>query len=104
MKLYELLSAVETFAFAHPRDMEIQGITSDSRRVGQGDLFVCIKGLHEDGHAYLRDAADAGAIAVMTEDGAEDVPDGVAHITVPDTRSALAKLYHAWYGRPGDRL
>ena len=104
MRLYELLSAVEVFTYTHPRDMDIRGITSDSRRVGQGDLFVCIRGLHEDGHTYLQDAVKAGAIAVMTEEGAENVPDEVAHIVVPNTRSALAKLYHAWYGRPGDRL
>ena len=104
MRLYELLSAVEVFAYARPRDMEIRGITSDSRRVGKGDLFVCIRGLHEDGHAYLRDAVGAGAIAVMTEEGTEDVPEDVAHIIVPNTRSALARLYHTWYGRSGDRL
>lgn len=104
MKLYELLSAVETFSYEMPNDLEISGITSDSRRVTPGNLFVCIRGLREDGHIYLRDAIRAGAAVVMTEEGCACVPQGVPHITVPSTRSALAKLYHAWYGRPGDRL
>ena len=104
MKLYELLSSVETFSYEMPNDLEIMGITSDSRRVKPGDLFVCIRGLHEDGHRYMQDALHAGAAAVMTESACDCVPDGVPHITVPSTRSALAKLYHAWYGRPGDRL
>lgn len=104
MKLYDLLSAVETFSYTMPYDLEISGIASDSRRVSRGDLFVCIRGLHEDGHAYLRDAVRAGAVAVMTEEGYGDVPADVAHIVVPSTRSALSKLYHAWYGNPGDRL
>ena len=104
MKLYELLSAVETFSYEMPNDLEITGITSDSRRVRAGNLFVCIRGLREDGHIYLQDAVRAGAVAVMTEEGCECVPPHVPHITVPSTRSALAKLYHAWYGRPGDRL
>lgn len=104
MKLYELLSSVETFSYEMPNDLEITGITSDSRQVRPGNLFVCIRGLHEDGHRYMQDALQAGACAVMTESGCSCVPDGVAHITVPSTRSALAKLYHAWYGRPGDRL
>ena len=81
MKLYDLLSAVETFSFTEPHDMEIRAITSDSRRVGQGDLFVCIRGLHLDGHRYLRDAVEAGAVAVMTEGEYGDVPNGVAHTT-----------------------
>lgn len=104
MKLYELLSAVETFSFEAPSDPEITGIASDSRRVRAGDLFVCIRGLHEDGHAFLRDAVKAGAAAVITEAGCSCVSEGVPHIIAPSTRSALAKLYHAWYGRPGDRL
>lgn len=104
MKLYELLSAVETFSYENPENLEITGITSDSRRVRQGDLFVCIRGLHADGHSYLQDAVYAGAVAVMTEAGCDCVPPDVPHIVVPSTRSALAKLYHAWYGRPGDRL
>lgn len=104
MKLYDLLSALESFSCAMPRDMEIHGITSDSRRVKKGDLFVCIHGLREDGHAFLQDAVTAGAVAVVTEEGKGDVPCGTVCITVPDTRSALARLYHAWYGYPGDRL
>lgn len=104
MKLYELLSAVETFSFEKPWDTEITGIASDSRRVGTGNLFVCIRGLHADGHDYLTDAIRAGAAAVMTEEARDDVPPHVAHIVVPSTRSALAKLYHAWYGYPGNRL
>ena len=104
MKLYELLSSVETFSYEMPNDLEITGITSDSRRVRPGDLFVCIRGLREDGHRYLQDALQAGAAAVVTESSCNCIPEGVPHITVPSTRSALAKLYHAWYGRPGDRL
>lgn len=104
MKLYELLSAVEVFSFDRPADMEISGISSDSRRVGAGELFVCIRGLHADGHAYCADAIRAGAAAVMTEEGCDVPPLCVPHIIVPSTRSALAKLYHAWYGFPGDRM
>ena len=104
MKLYDLLSALETFSCTMPRDMQIHGIASDSRRVEKGDLFVCIRGLREDGHDYLRAAISAGAVAVVTEEGRGEIPEGPVHITVPDTRAALARLYHAWYGYPGDRL
>lgn len=104
MKLYELLSAVETFSFEHPTDREITGIASDSRRVRAGELFVCIRGLHADGHAHIREAVAAGAVAVMTERGGEIPPPDVPHIVVPSTRTALARLYHAWYGFPGEHL
>ena len=34
---------------------EVTGITSDSRRVQGGELLICIRGLHHDGHAYAAD-------------------------------------------------
>lgn len=104
MKLYDLLSSLESFSCTMPRDVQIRGIASDSRRVGRGDLFVCIRGLHEDGHDYLPDVIAAGAAAVVTEEGRGEIPEGTVHITVPDTRAALARLCHAWYGYPGEHL
>ncbi|MBQ7320523.1 MAG: UDP-N-acetylmuramoyl-L-alanyl-D-glutamate--2,6-diaminopimelate ligase [Clostridia bacterium] len=105
MELYRLLSSLESFSYEKPKDMEISGISSDSRRIKSGDLFVCIRGLHTDGHAYIEAAARAGAAAVVTEAGCEArVPAHIPQITVPSTRSALARLCHAWYGYPGDRL
>ena len=42
-------------------DVEITGIAYDSRRVGPGDLFVAVQGLHVDGHDYVTEAARQGA-------------------------------------------
>ena len=42
-------------------DIEIKGITCDSRAVEQGFLFVCIKGVSSDGHAFAADAVKKGA-------------------------------------------
>ena len=41
----------------------ITGVTQDSREVNPGDLFLCWKGVDHDAHAYLRQAAEAGAVA-----------------------------------------
>ena len=84
-------------------DIEITGIAYDSRRIGQGDLFVAVKGLHVDGHHYLSEAVAKGAVAVAIERNAK-VPDGVAVLRMPSTRIGLAELSAEFYGRPSRHL
>jgi UDP-N-acetylmuramoyl-tripeptide--D-alanyl-D-alanine ligase len=48
-----------------PADVVVRGVTIDSRRVSEGDLFVALPGQHADGHAYAQDALRAGAAAAL---------------------------------------
>ena len=81
-------------------DPEINDIADDSRRVTQGSLFVAVRGLHHDGHAYLAEAVRRGAAAVLiAEDWRGEVP-SVPVARAADTRAALAYLWDAWYGHP----
>ncbi|TMD77938.1 MAG: UDP-N-acetylmuramoyl-L-alanyl-D-glutamate--2,6-diaminopimelate ligase [Chloroflexi bacterium] len=82
---------------------EISGVQPDSRRVKPGDLFVAVPGIRADGHAFIADAVAAGAAAVAVQPDAQ-VPDGVAAVRVPSTRSALGELAAEFYGRPARRL
>ncbi len=83
---------------------EIEGIKTDSRKVTAGDLFICIRGLKTDGHLYIEDAVEKGAVAVLVcEDYAGDVPDTLL-LKTGDTRHAAALLYNAWYGNPAGKL
>lgn len=79
----------------------ISGITGDSRQAKQGMLFCAIEGTVENGHKYVEDAVERGAVAaVVTQAG--DV--GVPQIVVNDSRAAAAIAARAWYGRPSDRM
>jgi len=81
--------------------LEINGIEYDSRKVKQGDVFVCITGFQTDGHTFAQKAVDAGAAALICEHRPEgDFEEGVAIIQVPDTRVALAKMSVAYYKSP----
>jgi len=82
---------------------EITGIQPDSRRVKPGDVFVAVPGIRADGHAFIADAVAAGAAAVAVQADVL-VPDGVAVLRVPSTRSALGELAAEFYGRPARRL
>ena len=76
-------------------------LTADSRCVGPGDLFVAIPGLRADGHAFLADAARAGAVAAVVNRAADlELP----QLVVPDTRVALAHLAMLWEGDPASGM
>jgi UDP-N-acetylmuramoyl-L-alanyl-D-glutamate--2,6-diaminopimelate ligase len=72
-------------------DPDITGITEDSRRMGDGMLFVAVAGTSLDGHAYIAEAVARGAAAIVAErTGA--IPPGVPIVRVPSSRAALAVL------------
>ncbi len=94
MKLGDIIKAGEL------SQKEITGITSDSRNVKPGNVFVCIKGRTSDGHAFARQAADMGAAAIVAEHDT-----GLAsQIIVEDTRKAYAEMCANYFGRPADKL
>lgn len=77
---------------------EVTGIAFDSRKVEEGNLFVCLAGEHTNGHIYAAEAAWKGASAVMTQEeiGARPFP----VIRVEDTRAVLWKIAKVFYGDP----
>ena len=98
MRLYELLDGLDA---ARPdRDCEITGVTSDSRQVEPGTLFVCIRGTRADGHDYAVKAAEAGAAAILCERAIGLENEIVCH----DTHYAYGIVCGNWYGNPARRL
>jgi len=84
-------------------DIEITGLSLDSRTVKQGDMFFCIEGLEADGHDYAVKAAAAGAVAVVHTKEIEKKPD-VVYIKVADMRSEINRVCDIFNGRPSSRL
>ncbi|CAK0770145.1 UDP-N-acetylmuramoyl-tripeptide--D-alanyl-D-alanine ligase [Azospirillaceae bacterium] len=70
------------------------GVSIDTRSLAPGDLFVAIRGDHFDGHAFLRQAADAGAAAACVSYVPQNAPVGLPLLVVEDTFSALRDLGH----------
>ena len=81
-------------------DVEITSIERDSRRVGEGALFVCIAGAHVDAHSFIPNAARAGARAILTERETVDVPEGLSVLHVPDLQEALDTIVPYFYDYP----
>jgi len=99
MKLGQILEGLTPFELQGDPAIEIAGLAYDSRRVKPGDLFVAIRGHHSDGHGFIENAVEKGAVAVAAETltGCEAK---VATLLVPDSRKALSKLALAFYADP----
>jgi len=97
MKLETLLQSIEALEVEGPRDIEIEGIAYDSRRVVPGGLFVAVRGHRADGAQYVTEALSNGAVAVVSENDL-NLGAGVAHIRVPCARRALAEIANTYHG------
>ena len=100
MKLSRLLSVLGADC---PQDAEITALACDSREVVPGALFAALPGHRADGRAYIADALNRGAAAVVC---APPLPQNVPGICIPadDPRAALALLAAEFYGRPAGGL
>ena len=94
--LSEILHA--TGGYLHGDDREISGVSTDTRAIAGGQLFVALRGERFDAHDFLDQAVAAGATALLVSDAAH-VPAGVSALVVDDTRIALGKLAAAWRAR-----
>lgn len=88
---------------------EITDVAYDSRRVTMGSLFVAVPGFRADGHQYIEQAIGAGASAVIVQEDRRRVwqpllRDGVAFVSAPDARVALAEAAAAFFGYPARSL
>jgi UDP-N-acetylmuramoyl-tripeptide--D-alanyl-D-alanine ligase len=89
----EVARALGTSPPAGQEGAAYTGITTDTRKVAAGSLFVALKGERFDAHAFLADAATAGATAAIVSRVPADAPAGLALWVVGgDTRAALGRL------------
>jgi len=77
------------------RDLVIVGVSTDTRSVEPGQLFVALRGERFDGHDFLEQAIAAGAGALLVADEAR-IPAGASALVVADTRLALGQMAAAW--------
>ena len=103
MKLKELLTKLEYKVVKGSDTIEVSHLQNDSRKVSDGDAFVCIKGAGFDGHKFIRDVVSKGAVAVVVMDDVE-VDEDVTVVKVDDTRLALACMSADYFGNPAEKL
>ncbi len=101
MKLGQLLAGVDVLYTTADRDMEISGVSCDSRKVQPGDLFVAVVGYATDGNRYISMAREKGAkVVVSAMPGTGDEP----YVQVGSDRQALARIGANFYGHPTKKM
>ncbi|HEX3038977.1 MAG TPA: UDP-N-acetylmuramoyl-L-alanyl-D-glutamate--2,6-diaminopimelate ligase [Caproiciproducens sp.] len=101
MLLCNLLNGLK-YSSSGSTEVEITGLVFDSRKVEKDCAFVCLCGSTVDGHEFARQAAEAGAAAIIAQHPVE-VP-GVPVVTVENTRYALAVLSAAYFRHPAEEI
>ena len=113
MLLSELLTAIEPIEVIGSTEKEIKGLHFDSRKVGQGDLFVAQVGTAVDGHTFIEGCVEKGAAAVVlskreymahVQGNNVQCTKDVTYILVENTDKALGLLASKWFGEPSKAL
>ncbi len=103
IKLKKLLKNIPVEAIRGSKEIEISGLTSDSKRVAPGNLFIAKKGFHHDGARFIPDAIANGAVAILTDLYDPFFPD-ITQIIHSDISSIEALIAREYYGNPGKDL
>lgn len=108
MKLSKILVGLENLKAKGDLDIDITGLESNSKNVKEGYLFIAIKGFSVDGHDYINNAIEAGAKAIMVQEGCDlkkiKLPSDVTLIMAKDTRHALAICSCNFYNNPSRKF
>jgi len=101
MKLNELIEKIDKVKVEAEDSIGIIGISYDTKKIKAGELFVAVKGYKSDGHDYIKNAAEKGALCVICE----RPPDiRIPYVIVKDSRKALADISAVWFGYPAKKL
>ena len=101
MILRDLVSCLPRVTSAGPLDLEVSGVTTNSKAIAPGMIFAAIRGTSLDGHRFIHDALSAGATAILAESAQpSDYTASATWLHVADSRSALATLASIFAGHP----
>lgn len=103
MKLSHLIAEIEGAHISGRTDVDVRDLVFHAGKVQAGDCFVAMRGAKADGHEYIGQAVERGAVAIVAARPVE-LPPRVTGIVVPDTRRALAMLSVAFFGDPSSSM
>jgi len=104
VNLRELITDIDVEKIAGNPDLEIEGVTYDSRKIQPNFLFVAISGFKEDGHHFIGEAIERGAKAVIVEEEIQIPFPKIVSVKVPSSRLALAQVSNRFYGFPSGQI
>jgi UDP-N-acetylmuramoyl-L-alanyl-D-glutamate--2,6-diaminopimelate ligase len=85
-------------------DIEISSVAFDSREVKPGCVFVAVKGTNVDGHNFIDNSIQKGAVAVVCEKFPQNLKDGITYIKVKNSGFALGVISSNFFNNPSSKL
>jgi len=101
MKLSELIIDINIVEKYNFEDVEITGLNYNSKTTQKGDIFICLRGEHVDGHNFAESAVKSGAVAIMCE---TKLDLNIPQIIVDSAEQSLAGLANRFYKSPSKEL
>jgi len=102
--LQDILYKVSIRSVYGELERTVGDLQTDSRKVVPGSLFIAVKGTHADGHQYIGQVTEQGAVAVVCEVLPEQKKEGVTYVQVEDSAAAAGYLAHNFYGQPSTKM
>jgi UDP-N-acetylmuramoyl-L-alanyl-D-glutamate--2,6-diaminopimelate ligase len=102
--LKDILYKVSLTSSFGDMNVEVKGISFDSRKVQPGYLFAAVKGTLSDGHQFIAKALELGATTIVCENLPETIKEGITYVTVKDSAAALGIIASNYYGNPSEKL
>ncbi|MBP3943239.1 UDP-N-acetylmuramoyl-L-alanyl-D-glutamate--2,6-diaminopimelate ligase [Sphingobacteriaceae bacterium WQ 2009] len=104
MKLQDILNTIPVLQVLGPLHKELSSLCFDSRQVGQGALFVAVKGVHTDGHLFIEKAISLGSEVILLQELPTEINPAITYIQVADSAKALGIAASNFYGNPSHDL
>ena len=104
MNTKQLLAILPVTQLVGKLPEEVTDLTTDSRAIAAGGMFVCIEGHTVDGHKYVTQAVNAGARVIIASKPIEVNLEQVAVVYVDNTSRAISILASCWCGYPSKRM
>jgi UDP-N-acetylmuramoyl-L-alanyl-D-glutamate--2,6-diaminopimelate ligase len=104
MQLQDILYGVSIQSVLGSTGMEVNALHISSGQVQPGCCFFAIKGSAADGHSYIGQAIESGAIAIVCETLPTAIAPTVTYIQVSNSSQAAGLMAHTFYGAPSQRI
>lgn len=101
MKLNRLIAEIKTSKIYNFKNLEIEGISTDSRNSHSGEIFIALKGHSSDGHRFIKEALDRGVVCILVDKDESlelsKVFEKITIVVVDDTLQAFISLAGVFY-------
>ncbi|MEY2586686.1 MAG: hypothetical protein RLY11_535 [Bacteroidota bacterium] len=98
--LQDILYKINILSIAGRTDIPVSSVHIDSRQVSKGSCFIAVKGVSNDGHAFISNAIFAGATSILCEDIPAVIEEGITYVQTSDAAKAAGIMAHSFYGNP----